>query len=140
MFPRQPCRCYARCTGSVCLSVVVRLPVSIGANPIAVPYLCLCESQLGGQLSAFRQGEVLRPLKDLVELLQLEGGVDGARLPHLLALATHSDRTLIVRFFWKERRQREFGRQVKNGRREVTVFDFPTPQKTCLLFIFYRTA
>ena len=54
------------------------------------PHLCLCESQLGSQLCALRQGQVLSPLEHLVELLELQGGVDGAWLPHFLALGCHS--------------------------------------------------
>ena len=47
-------------------------------------YLCLSEPQGGGELGPLGQGEVLGALEAAVELLQLQGGVDGAGLPHLL--------------------------------------------------------
>ena len=46
--------------------------------------LSLREPQRGGELGALREGEVLRFLEIGIELLQLEGRVNGARLPGLL--------------------------------------------------------
>ena len=54
---------------------------------VAVPYLSLGEPQGGRQLRSFGQGQVLRALEPPLQLLDLQRRVDGARLPHLLALA-----------------------------------------------------
>lgn len=47
------------------------------------PYLGLGESELGCQLSSLRQGQVLGMLETLVQVLQLQAGVDGSRLAQL---------------------------------------------------------
>ena len=53
--------------------------------------LSLSETEGCGQLGAFRQGEILRPLETSVELLQLQRRVDRARFAHLLAFAIDAD-------------------------------------------------
>lgn len=53
-------------------------------------YLRLGETEAGGQFGAFGQRQVLGALKPPVELLELQGTVDGAGLAHFLALAVHS--------------------------------------------------
>ncbi len=58
-------------------------------------YLCLGEPEGGGELGALRQREVLRALEALVELLQLQGAVDGPRLAHLLPLAAVHSQLLL---------------------------------------------
>lgn len=52
--------------------------------PFEGPYLGLGEPQLRSQLGALGQRQVLRLLEALVESLQLQAGVDGARLAQLL--------------------------------------------------------
>ncbi len=60
-----------------------------GADPLIFcrPYLRLRESQRGRQLGPLRQRQVLRALEPPLQLLDLQRGVDGPRLAHLLALA-----------------------------------------------------
>ncbi len=50
-------------------------------------YLSLGEPEGGGQLGSFGQSQILRPLETPFQLLNLEAGIDGSRLPHLLAFA-----------------------------------------------------
>lgn len=52
-------------------------------------HLSLREPQLGRQVRALRQGQILGLLEALVQSLQLQAGVDGPRLPDLLALSVH---------------------------------------------------
>lgn len=47
------------------------------------PYLGLGESKLHCQLSSLGQGQVLGMLETLVQVLQLQAGVDGSRLAQL---------------------------------------------------------
>lgn len=47
------------------------------------PYLGLGESELRRQLSSLGQGQVLGVLETLVQVLQLQAGVDGSRLAQL---------------------------------------------------------
>lgn len=47
------------------------------------PYLGLGESELRCQLSSLGQGQVLGMLETLVQVLQLQAGVDGSRLAKL---------------------------------------------------------
>lgn len=62
-------------------------PKTIPSPPRRGPYLGLGEPQLGRQLGTLRQRQVLGLLEALVEGLQLQAGVDGARLAQLLPLA-----------------------------------------------------
>lgn len=47
------------------------------------------ETQRGGQLGSLRQRQVLRVLEAALQGCQLEAGVDGPRLPHLLGLPVY---------------------------------------------------
>lgn len=60
-----------------------------GSRVLGTPwlYLGLGEPQLGGQLGALGQRQVLGLLEALVEGLELQAGVDGAGLAELLPLA-----------------------------------------------------
>lgn len=49
----------------------------------------LRQPEAGRQFRPLREREVLRSLKSSVELLQLQGTVDGAGFAHFLALAVH---------------------------------------------------
>ncbi len=52
-----------------------------------VSYLSLRNAQARRQLGPLGQRQVLRPLEPPLQLLDLQRGVDGARLADLLALA-----------------------------------------------------
>lgn len=52
-------------------------------------HLCLRETERRGQLGSLRQRQVLRVLEPPLQGGQLEAGVDGPGLPHLLRLAVH---------------------------------------------------
>lgn len=56
---------------------------------VVATHLRLREAEAGGQFGAFGQRQVLGALKPPVELLELQGTVDGAGLAHFLALAVH---------------------------------------------------
>ena len=59
-------------------------------------YLSLCNAQCCRQLCPFRQRQVLRPLEPPLQLLDLEGGVDGPGLPDLLPLSVDPGDDLAV--------------------------------------------
>ena len=54
---------------------------------VCVSYLRLREAEGGRELRPLRQGEVLRPLKPALQLLDLQRRVDCPGLPHLLPFA-----------------------------------------------------
>ena len=58
-------------------------------------YLRLRQAQLGRQIGAFGQRQVLRLLEALVQHLQLQAGVDGPRLPDLLPFAVNADLSIL---------------------------------------------
>lgn len=59
------------------------------AYRLASAYLRLGESEAGREFGALGQRQVLGALKPPIELLELQGTVDGAGLAHFLALAVH---------------------------------------------------
>lgn len=58
-----------------------------GASVIPGAHLSLGESQLGRQVGALGQGQVLGLLEALVQGLQLQAGVDGSGLPYFFPFA-----------------------------------------------------
>lgn len=89
-------------------------PPGIATIPFAPgggSYLGLGEPQLGRQLGTLRQRQVLGLLETLVESLQLQAGVDGARLAQLLPFAVDAQfpvgdgRGLLVFLGWERSRE-----------------------------------
>jgi hypothetical protein len=75
-FVYSACECICECS--------VRVRVSAGWS--ARSYLRLRESQVGAELCPLREGQVLAALEPALQLLYLQAGVNGARLPHFLPL------------------------------------------------------
>ncbi len=71
--------------GSLCLQLWICF-ISLSLFCI-VSYLSLRNAEAGGQLRALGQRQVLRAVEPPLQLLDLQRGVDGARLADLLALA-----------------------------------------------------
>lgn len=86
-------------------------PSGIATVLVGGPYLGLGEPQLGRQLGTLRQRQVLGLLETLVESLQLQAGVDGARLAQLLPFAVDAQlpvgdgRGLLVFLGWERSRE-----------------------------------